>query len=233
MQARLLDYRELAPDIRHFVFEVPGAEAFRFVPGQFVSLSGAIEGKKITRAYSLASRPNGNRFELCLNRLEDGLFSPYLFSLEPGAEVEMREPLGHFVLRRNPVDCVFVATGTGIAPFRGMLQDHFPPGKPAADARHITLIFGVRYEANILYRDEFEKLEREHSEFRFWPTLSRGGENWTGRRGHVQEHLFEALGDRRDLEIYICGLKAMVDDVRAKLKAAGFDRKQIIYEKYD
>jgi CDP-4-dehydro-6-deoxyglucose reductase len=45
--------------------------------------------------------------------------------------------------------------------------------------------------------------------------------------------LEEAIGERRDLEIYICGLKAMVDDVRARLKQMGFDRKQIIYEKYD
>jgi CDP-4-dehydro-6-deoxyglucose reductase len=46
-------------------------------------------------------------------------------------------------------------------------------------------------------------------------------------------HLLEAIGDRRDLDVYICGLKAMVDEVRAILKTLGFDRKQIIFEKYD
>ena len=45
--------------------------------------------------------------------------------------------------------------------------------------------------------------------------------------------MFEALGDRRDMDIYICGMKAMVDDVRTQLKAAGVDRKRIIFEKYD
>jgi CDP-4-dehydro-6-deoxyglucose reductase len=49
----------------------------------------------------------------------------------------------------------------------------------------------------------------------------------------VQAHLLEAVGDRRDLDVYICGLKAMVDDVRAMLKGLGFDRKQIVFEKYD
>jgi CDP-4-dehydro-6-deoxyglucose reductase len=49
----------------------------------------------------------------------------------------------------------------------------------------------------------------------------------------VQPHLLEAVGERRDLDVYVCGLKLMVDDVRAILKARGFDRKQIIYEKYD
>ena len=49
----------------------------------------------------------------------------------------------------------------------------------------------------------------------------------------MQQHLFEAIGDRRDLKVFVCGLKAMVDDVRARLKTAGFDRKRIICEKYD
>ena len=50
---------------------------------------------------------------------------------------------------------------------------------------------------------------------------------------YVQTHLMEALGDHRDLDVHICGMKAMVDDVRGILKELGFDRKQIIFEKYD
>ena len=56
---------------------------------------------------------------------------------------------------------------------------------------------------------------------------------WSGRQGHVQAHLAEAIEDRRNLDFYLCGLKEMVDDVRALLKSLGFDRKQIFYEKYD
>ena len=69
--------------------------------------------------------------------------------------------------------------------------------------------------------------------FRFWPTLSRADSSWTGRSGHVQSHLLRSSRRTPDLDIYICGLKAMVDDVRAILKGLGFDRKQIIFEKYD
>ena len=49
----------------------------------------------------------------------------------------------------------------------------------------------------------------------------------------MQEHLVEAIGERRDLDVFLCGLKLMVDSVRAILKQMGFDRKQIFYEKYD
>ena len=100
-------------------------------------------------------------------------------------------------------------------------------------ARQLTLLFGIRHENSIYYRDDFDALARARSNFHFWPTLSRPQPSWGGRAGHVQTHLLEAIGERRDLDVYICGLKAMVDDVRGILKAMGFDRKQIIFEKYD
>ena len=103
----------------------------------------------------------------------------------------------------------------------------------AGGQRSMTLVFGVRYEHSLLYREEFEAMARAHPNFRFVPTLSRPGDAWPGCCGHVQAHVLEALGDRRDMDVYICGLKLMVDDVRARLKELGLDRKQIVFEKYD
>ena len=57
-------------------------------------------------------------------------------------------------------------------------------------------------------------------------------ESWDGRTGRVQQHVFEAVNGRRDNDVYV-RMKAMVDDLRQQLKGAGFDRKQIIVEKYD
>jgi CDP-4-dehydro-6-deoxyglucose reductase len=229
MQARLIESVELAPGVRHFVFEADGVGKLEFVPGQFVSFCDTIHGKEITRAYSLASAPGPSpKFELCLNRVDEGLFSNRLFEMKPGEAVDMKPPLGMFTLRQPPRDSLFIATGTGIAPFRSILQAHLRSGSP-----HFTLLFGVRYESHLLYRAEFETMERCYPQFRFWPTLSRPEPGWSGRTGHVQAHLEEALGGRRNLDVYLCGLKLMVDDVRAKLKGMGFDRKQIFYEKYD
>ena len=56
---------------------------------------------------------------------------------------------------------------------------------------------------------------------------------WKGRTGRVQAHLAEAVGERRDIDVLLCGLKEMVDDLRRTLKEMGFDRKRIRYEKYD
>lgn len=228
MIARLIETTDIADEVRHFVFEADTKELV-FLPGQFVSFSELVDGRKVTRAYSIASPPHGNIFELCLNCVKDGKLSPKLFQMELGDTIEMQGPLGYFVLHNPPSDTVMVATGTGIAPFRSMLKAHLPTHPD----QQFTLIFGVRYEQNIMYREEFELLESQHPNFRFWPTLSRPNAAWTGRAGHVQVHLPEALGDRRDIDVYVCGLKLMVDDVRARLKELGFDRKHIVYEKYD
>ncbi|MEN6604850.1 MAG: FAD-binding oxidoreductase [Bryobacteraceae bacterium] len=227
--AKLIALRELAPEVRHFVFEVVEKDRVDFTPGQFVSVTERIGGRDITRAYSIASPPDGKRFELCLNRVVDGLVSPHLFDLRPGDSVRVTEPLGYFVPRRPLSDSVFIATGTGIAPFRSILHHVLQEGTD----RRLTLLFGARYEARLLYHEEFERLASEHPNFQFVPTLSRPDDSWHGRTGHVQVHLDEVLDGSRDLDVYICGLKAMVNDVRAELKRRGFDRKRIIYEKYD
>lgn len=229
MKALLRATRDLAPDVRHFEFEIEDVERFDFTPGQFVSLHGHLGGKQITRAYSLAAPPDGNRIELCLNRVEGGLFSPHLFTLAPGDAVELTGPVGYFVPKPVVRTTVLVATGTGIVPFRAML----PSLLGAAGEHTVTLLFGTRRKESILYNEEWENWERTHSRFRFWPTLSRAGEEWTGRRGYVQASLAEALGGSLDADVFVCGLKAMVDEVRALGKSLGLDRKQIVYEKYD
>ena len=233
MKARLLSWKELAPEVRHFEFDLPDREELHFTPGQFVSVLQAINGKEITRAYSIASPRDGNRFALCLNRVQEGLVSNYLFRLQPGDEVEMHEPLGYFTLRHAGRRAVFIATGTGIAPFRSMLLDHLPKLRP-----QVTLLFGVRYEYGLLYRGELEELAGAYPSFRFVPTVTRPETSWTGRTGRVQQHVDEVLAlhtpdEIFNVDVYICGLKEMVDDVRRELKQRGFDRKQIIYEKYD
>jgi len=229
LKARLVESHEIAPEVRHFTFDVPEVEQLPYLPGQFVSFTQDLDDKKVTRAYSTASAPSGNRFELCLNRVQGGLFSPFLFDLKPGDTVDMKGPLGFFTWRYPVSDSILVATGTGIAPFRAMLRHYLAAGGD----REITLVFGVRYEESLLYRDEFEELQGRHRNFNFLPTLTRPSDSWRGRTGRVQAHTLEVLGDRRDIDVYICGLKAMVDDMRARLKELGLDRRHIIFEKYD
>src|ERR1700736_206065 len=110
MTARLLESREIAPLVRHFVFQVEGGAPLSYVPGQFASLTAEIDGSPITRAYSFASAAGGRRFELCLNRVAEGKFLPFFFDLRPGDQVHMTGPWGAFIFRQPVEDSVLIAT---------------------------------------------------------------------------------------------------------------------------
>jgi ferredoxin-NADP reductase len=179
----------------HLEFVLDEIEHFEFAAGQFVSaVAPDSRGKLQTRAYSIASAASGNHFDLCVNRVEGGFFSNYLIDLPVGETVQVHGPHGHFILRDPITDSIFVATGTGIAPMRGFTQWLFPEDGPEAGAdrsegRHIWLVYGTRRESEIYYRDYFERLAAEHENFHYVTTLSRADEQWTGKRGYVQEHL--------------------------------------------
>jgi len=220
---------------------------FGFVAGQWLSFKTNMpDGEEITRAYSIASPPSDdNRFALCLNRVQDGFMSNFLCDMKEGDEISCRGPFGDFILRPPMRDTIFIATGTGIAPFRSMLQwllnpmeDGRPrPSSSVGDARHqgkqLYLLFGNRTERGIYYHQEFVRLAGEHANFHYMPTLSRGAPDWQGLRGYVQEHVAAIAQGRTDMQAYICGLDKMIKANRELLKSLGWDRKSILYEKYD
>jgi ferredoxin-NADP reductase len=235
--ARILRSVTLSEFTKHLELETEGLPSFGFVPGQWLSVkANTPDGEEITRAYSIASPPSENgHFAFCLNRVQEGFMSNYLCSLDEGAKITFQGPFGDFILRPPLRDTVFIATGTGIAPFRSMLRWLLAPNDLAKTDRHqerqFRLLFGARHEQDIYYREEFERLAAERSNFHFLPTLSRGAAEWKGLRGYVQEHLAEIVGTRTDMHAYICGLDKMVHANRELLKSLGWDRTSI--QKYD
>src|SRR5512141_670245 len=95
-RATLIETVEIAPEVRHFVFEAEGQERLEYRGGQFLMLYTEVDGKPARRAYSIASVPDGSRFELCLNRVREGLVSPRLFALRPGGSMHWKGPYGAF-----------------------------------------------------------------------------------------------------------------------------------------
>lgn len=234
LDARLVRSVELSEFTRHLELEVNGVARFGFVPGQWLSVRAATpEGEEMTRAYSIASPPSENGyFAFCLNRVQDGFMSNHLCSLEEDATVTFQGPFGNFILRPPLRDTVFIATGTGIAPFRSIL--HWLLAEPDRHHGHrFWLLFGARREQDIYYREEFEHLAAKRDNFHFLPTLSRADDGWKGLRGYVQQHVGEIVGMRSDMHAYICGLDKMVKANRELLKGLGWDRTSIRYEKYD
>lgn len=239
--AQLTHSTALSELTKHLEFEMEGISRFGFVAGQWLSFKTNMpNGEEITRAYSIASPPAENsRFALCLNRVQDGFMSNFLCDMKEGDEVSCSGPFGDFILRPPMRDTIFIATGTGIAPIRSMLQwllasDSDGRGRPSSiDQHQLWLVFGNRTEKDIYYHDEFLHLAAEHKNFHYLPTLSRGRAEWAGLRGYVQDHVRLIAEDRDDMHAYICGLEKMVKANRELLKSLGWDRKSILYEKYD
>ena len=230
----LVRTQALSAFTKHLEFEVKGIPRFGFVAGQWLSFkTNKPDGEEITRAYSIASPPSeDNRFALCLNRVQDGFMSNFLCDMKEGDEIRCQGPFGDFILRPPLRDTIFIATGTGIAPFRSML--HWLLADPARHQdKQLWLVFGNRTEKDIYYHDEFLALAAKHANFHYLPTLSRGDAAWQGLRGYVQEHVPGIVQGRTDMHAYICGLDKMIKANRELLKGMGWDRKSILYEKYD
>ncbi|MBT9332138.1 ferredoxin--NADP reductase [Paracidobacterium acidisoli] len=232
----------------HLEFTLPELERFDFSPGQFVSTVAVdTQEKQQTRAYSIASAPEGNRFALCVNRVEGGFFSNLLCDLSPGETVQVHGPHGLFVPKEPLTDSIFIATGTGIAPMRGFVEWLFPEnGEDRSEGRKFWLVYGTRHETEIYYQKYFEKIAAEHPNFQYLSSLSRPHEGWEGLRGYVQDHVAQIVERRTalrngtahgvsgfDIYAYICGLNDMVSATRDRLKGMGWDRKQIVFERYD
>lgn len=219
---------------RRFFIEFPELEKFDFIPGQFVTIDLPIHEikNKRWRSYSIASAPDGtNKIELVIVLSSLGLGTNHLFfEIEEGMDLPMRGPLGKFTLH-HPVetDICFVCTGTGIAPFRSMIHDFYKTNKPR---KNIYLIFGTRFEKDILYRQEFEQLEKEMPGFTFIPVLSRQNEGWQGETGYVHAVYEKLFANRKDVQFMLCGWTDMINEARDRMLAMGFDKKQIHYELY-
>jgi CDP-4-dehydro-6-deoxyglucose reductase len=240
--ARFREALPESPNTKHFVFEVTDTEAFDFQPGQFVKIDMPIDEdpSKRSRSYSIASRPDGsNALAFSIVRKEGGAGTGWLFEkAASGDTVQISDPLGRMVLpnadTRGPIeqDLVFIATGTGVGPFRSMLLDLMAHPRPH---RTLHLVFGCRRQEDLLYADEFRQMEKDLEGFHYHPTLSR--EQVDGIHHGYVHPIYEQLAEGRhgdpDLCFYICGWGDMVHEARRNLKDMGFGRRQIHVESYD
>ena len=224
---------------RRFWITVPELDSFEFIPGQFVTLDLPIDDRpaKRIRSYSIASWPDGtNVFELLIVLLEGGLGTTYLFNeITEGSELTLRGPQGVFTLPETlDKDFYLICTGTGIAPFRSMInyiKIHNIPHQ------NINLIFGTRAKKDLMYTDELMRLDMEMENFHFIPTLSR--EQWDGCCGYVhavyENRVREKMNGNSELppaNFYLCGWKAMIDEAKQRIQGLGYDRKAIHQELY-
>lgn len=217
---------------KRFWVEVPELTSFDFIPGQFVTLDLPIHERpnKRWRSYSISSWPDGtNVFELVVVLMQGGAGTTYLFNnISIGSTLSFRGPQGVFTLPKTlDKDLFLICTGTGIAPFRSMVQ--YMKLHPA-EHKNVYLIFGCRKKEDILYYEELKQLQSELPNFRYIPTLSR--EHWEGEHGYVHAIYEELCKDKQPANFFLCGWKHMVDEAQKRILAMGYDKKSIHLELY-
>ncbi|RMH37792.1 MAG: hypothetical protein D6690_01490 [Nitrospirae bacterium] len=219
-RAKIAQIRLLTREVREITFDLLAPACLTVDAGQVMAIripatnsSGAL-----TRYYSLASPPGEVRsFSLLIRTQVHGSSAASIARWKEGDEVMGQGPLGTFRIpsaHRTPI--LFVATGTGIAPFKSWLfsrhQDSFPDP--------VTLLWGLRSETDLYYHDEFQRLSKVRPNFRYHLALSNPGPGWSGLRGRVTAHV-EALAQDRDVAVYLCGHSHMIAEVRRLLRARG------------
>jgi len=212
--------RVLTHDVREIALTLIEPPTIAFAPGQFVSFEIERQDGRVpaTRAYSIASAPHQHHtIDLVVNRVPGGTGSDYLFGLREGAHTAFKGPVGSFVLHDSSRDLLFVATGTGIAPFRSMLWSL----ADRSSSRRITLLWGLRSESDVYYQNELLRLRERLPYFSVVTTLSRPTGGWCGAVGRVSALVEARITDVANLEVFLCGNGAMIRDVRDILRGKG------------
>lgn len=196
-------------------FELVKPHNLEFLAGQYVSIK--IDDQGTRRSYSICTPPSTRHgFGLLVDVSPAGAGSSFLQHLPIGQSMEVLAPLGRFtVSQQAEEELVFVATGSGITPFKSMIEDLI---QTKTETRKITLYWGMRYIQDLFWLDEIQDLVEAVDNFTFYPVLSQPAPEWSLSTGHVtdllQVHQFSPTAG-----FYICGNRGMIESTQELLLA--------------
>lgn len=220
LPARISSLDKLAPDVLGVKLRFPPNTPFTFLAGQYVDVIGP---GGIRRSYSVANTPaSDNQLHLHIRAVQSGAMSQYWFDQAKVNDLlRIHGPLGSFFTRPlTGLHLVFLATGTGIAPVKAML-DQLATAPLDKQPLSATLYWGGR-QLQDLYVDP----SQWPPSLRYVPVLSRAPVDWTGARGHVQNSLLSEKPDLTNTVVYACGSDAMIQSAKAELTQAGLPDKR-------
>jgi benzoate/toluate 1,2-dioxygenase reductase subunit len=196
-----------------------------FLPGQYVNI--AVPGSEQTRSYSFSSLPGDSRASFLIKHVPGGLMSGWLGGAQPGEKVSMSGPLGSFYLRAVTRPLLFLAGGTGLAPFLSMLEVLAERN----ERQPIHLIYGVSRDQDLVMLDALQGLCARLPNFSFATCVS-DPQTRHPRQGYVTQHLAPEALNGGDVDVYLCGPPPMVDAVRQHFKTEGVTPSSFHYEKF-
>lgn len=206
--------------------------SFSYKAGQFVLFRVPLLSDPTDiqpRAYSIASAPHEDELRFVIKLKEGGRASAWVeHLLRTGSTVDMQGPFGVFVVKPEDTrDLLFIATGTGIAPFRGHILEAMQHARPG----RMDVVFGVREEADLFWQEEFAGLCTRWPGLQVHTTLSQPHEAWAGHRGRVQAIIPQVVDGIAERTVYICGNPDMTKQLKqAALEEWGVPKQHLHVE---
>jgi CDP-4-dehydro-6-deoxyglucose reductase len=216
MPARVMGLERAADDVMLVKLQLPAADPFRYYAGQYIEFI-LKDGRR--RSYSMATQPNENNLvELHIRHTPGGVFTDHVFGAGE-TEMKLREilrvegPFGSFFLREdNEKPLVFLASGTGFAPIKAIVERMIANG----DRRPAVLYWGGRRPGDLYMHELAQQWAKDLPNFSYVPVISEAlpEDGWEGRQGFVHQAVLHDIPDLSGHQVYACGAPVMVDSAR-------------------
>jgi CDP-4-dehydro-6-deoxyglucose reductase len=216
MPARVMGLEKAADDVMLVKLQLPAADPFRYYAGQYIEFI-LRDGRR--RSYSMATPPHENNLvELHIRHTPGGVFTDHVFGAGE-TQMKLREilrvegPFGSFFLREdNDKPLVFLASGTGFAPIKAIVERMIANG----DQRPAVLYWGGRRPADLYMHELAQQWTKDLPNFSYVPVISEAlpEDGWEGRKGFVHQAVLHDIPDLSGHQVYACGTPVMVDSAR-------------------
>lgn len=232
--SKVIKIKPLTHDVKEIALELINPPKVIFKAGQYIAIEVTEmhngKARQNNRPYSIVSPPEEDRvIKMCVNLVPGGPGSSRLHALKVGDELTFLHPFGYFTINVNSeTPLLFVATGTGIAPIRSMIDHLINQGIE----RPMQLVWGLRSEGDLYYQEDFAILSQKYPFFEWVTTLSQARGNWRGAQGRVTEYLKNHPFEYENREAYLCGNMDMIREVRTMLLDRGMTKRAIHFEKF-
>lgn len=219
--ARLVPHKDAA-----IVLELDvDADAPAFLPGQYVNID--VPGSGLHRSYSFSTAPGEKRVGFLIKKIPGGVMSNWLERAEAGGKLDLTGPLGSFYMRKAERPLLFLAGGTGLAPFLSMLE---VLARENAQ-QQVHLIYGVTRDLDLVLVDEVEEYTGRLPNFTYSTVVAEENSSHP-RKGWVTQHIPGEALNGGDVDVYLCGPPPMVDAVRKHFDDNGVKPNSFHYEKF-
>ena len=205
--SKINSIEKLKDDVLKVTLRIPPNSNFKFNSGQYVNI---IKGN-LTRSYSIAnSSDHKNQLEFFIKKYTNGLMSEYFFKeAKINDLLRLEGPIGTFFLRDSSFkNIVFLATGTGVAPIKSILEG-LDKSYEQYQNKFFWVIVGARYQDNLLWEPKLKNLN-----IKYIPVISRQENDWNGEKGYVQDIVLKQQIDLKNTQIYACGSNDMINSAK-------------------